>query len=124
MFVRACVSVTQPGYHFWDNLFLHHQQERDQEPHTPLSSIILCLFVLHFLCLSLLIPLLFFFVFTPSFPFPSLRESSDISRVCPALHSSAASEECLAAQLQLDNVVVVVGSAACGDIIVYTDGLS
>lgn len=53
--------------------------------------------------------------------YPSLRESSDISRVCPAPHSSAASEECLLYKLQLDVdfTVVVVGGAACCSITLY-----
>lgn len=39
---------------------------------------------------------------------PSLRESSDISRVCPAPHSSAASEECLVHNKQLSSSSIMI----------------
>lgn len=48
-------------------------------------------------------------VLAVSFLLPSLRESSDISRVCPALHSCSGSEECLVLKLQQ------LGSLLCAD---------
>lgn len=44
---------------------------------------------------------------------PSPRESSDILRVCPAPHSSAASEECLVHNKQLNWSSIMISPCCC-----------
>ena len=121
---EVCVSFSRPTY-------LFRNGSASSEPKSPesckaLMPLPLC-FLFHVIfCLSLLIPWLSSSVFSPLFPWFSLRESSDISRVCPAPHSSAASEECLVHSSTLTGCwfhSCICWNSSLLVVLVYTNGL-